>query len=153
MALKDDIALLKALPIFDGLSDEHLRLLAFGAERRRLEPGHVLFREGAAADSAFVVTAGMLRLTRHSQSGGEVLVGEAQAGAMLTEIAMIAEAQRHFTAISVQDSEVIRISRTLFHRMLEEYPEVALSTEKRLRDNFSRLAASLAAASAVLDRP
>lgn len=150
MALKDDIELLRALPIFEGLSDEHLRLLAFGAERRRLERGHVLFREGASADSAFVVTAGMLRLSRHSPSGGDVLVGEAGPGAILTEIAMIAEAQRHFMATAAVDSEVIRISRTLFHRMLEEYPDVALSTEKRLRENFSRLASSLSAASSRL---
>jgi hypothetical protein len=39
MALKDDIALFQQLSIFEELSDEHLRLLAFGAERRRLEKG------------------------------------------------------------------------------------------------------------------
>ena len=30
MGLREDIALLKGLSIFDGLSDDHLRLLAFG---------------------------------------------------------------------------------------------------------------------------
>lgn len=146
MALKDDIALLSNLPIFEGLPEDHLRLLAFGAERRQLEKGHVLFREGATADSAFVVTRGTLRLSRHPASGGDVVVGEALAGTILTEIAMIADATRHFTATAIEPSEVLRISRTLFHRMLEEYPEVAISTERRLRENFSRLAASVLAA-------
>jgi CRP-like cAMP-binding protein len=144
MALKDDIALLKQLPIFADLSEDHLRLLAFGAERRRLEPGHVLFREGASGDSAFVVTSGRLKLSRHSAPGRELSVGEAGPGTILSEIAMIAEAERHFTATSLEDCEVIRISRTLFRRMLEEYPEVAQATERRLRDNFAGLVGNIA---------
>ena len=77
MALREDIALLQGLSIFDGLQEEHLRLLAFGAERRRLERGHVLFREGASADSAFVVLKGHLRLTRTLPSGSDRVIGEA----------------------------------------------------------------------------
>lgn len=145
MALKDDITLFMQLSIFEGLSEEHLRLLAFGAERRRLEKGHVLFRQGAAADSAFVVTMGRLRLTMHSPSGGERTMGEAGPGSILTEIAMIADAERHFTATAVDESEVIRISRLLFRRMLEEYPEVAIAIDRRLRENFSTLAAAIQA--------
>lgn len=143
MALKDDIALFQQLSIFEGLSDDHLRLLAFGAERRRLEKGHVLFRQGAAADSAFVITKGRLKLSMHAATGGgERPLGEAGPGSILTEIAMITEAERHFTATAVEESEVIRISRILFRRMLEEYPEVAVATDRRLRENFSRLASA-----------
>lgn len=147
MALRDDIALLKGLSIFDGLSEDYLRLLAFGAERRRLEPGHVLFREGAAADCAFVVLSGRLKLTRDLPAGRNAPIGDAEPGAILTEIAMISDASRHFTATAATDSEVMRISRVLFHRMLEEYPEVALATEQRLRENFTRLTSALAVAS------
>lgn len=147
MGLREDIALLQGLSIFDGLSDEYLRLLAFGAERRRLEPGHVLFREGAAADCAFVVLSGLLKLTRNLPSGQDQPVGEAGPGSMLTEIAMISDAARHFTATAATESEVMRISRVLFHRMLQEYPEVAVATERRLRENFTRLTGALATAS------
>lgn len=150
MALREDIALLQGLSIFDGLLEEHLRLLAFGAERRQLERGHVLFREGASADSAFVVLKGHLRLSRNLPSGSDRVIGEAGPGSILTEIAMISEADRHFTATAAEESEVLRVSRTLFHRMMEEYPEVAVATERRLRENFSRLTGSLAAATSLL---
>ena len=145
MGLREDIALLQGLSIFDGLSDDHLRLLAFGAERRRLERGHVLFREGASADSAFVVLGGQLRLTRDLPSGHDQPVGDAGPGSILTEIAMISDAARHFTATAAVESEVMRISRVLFHRMLQEYPEVAVATERRLRENFTRLTGALVA--------
>lgn len=152
MGLREDIALLQGLSIFDGLSDDYLRLLAFGAERRRLERGHVLFREGAAADCAFVVLNGQLRLTRDLPSGQDQPIGDAGPGSILTEIAMISDATRHFTAAAETESEVMRISRVLFHRMLQEYPEVALATEKRLRENFTTLTGALAAATTRLDR-
>lgn len=152
MGLREDIALLQGLSIFDGLSDDYLRLLAFGAERRRLEPGHVLFREGAAADCAFVVLSGQLRLTRDLPAGQDQPIGDAGPGSILTEIAMISDASRHFTATAASESEVMRISRVLFHRMLQEYPEVALATERRLRENFSRLTGALAAATTRLER-
>ncbi|MDO6965017.1 cyclic nucleotide-binding domain-containing protein [Rhizobium alvei] len=142
MALKDDIVLLAKLPIFDGVSEEHLRLLAFGAERRKLEKGHVLFREGAAADSAFIVLSGHLRLSRHTTQG-EKPIDEAGPGTILSEIAMISEADRHFTATASVESEVMRITRTLFRRMLEEYPDIAAAMQRRLRENFTRLTAAL----------
>ena len=152
MGLREDIALLQGLSIFDGLSEDYLRLLAFGAERRRLERGHVLFREGASADCAFVVLSGQLTLTRDLPSGKDRDIGEAGPGSMLTEIAMISDATRHFTATAAAESEVMRISRVLFHRMLQEYPEVAMVTERRLRENFTRLTGALSAATARLDR-
>jgi CRP-like cAMP-binding protein len=106
-----------------------------------------LFREGAAADCAFVVLSGRLKLTRDLPAGRNAPIGDAEPGAILTEIAMISDASRHFTATAATDSEVMRISRVLFHRMLEEYPEVALATEQRLRENFTRLTSALAVAS------
>ena len=36
MALSDDIALLSKVPLFAGLSDDKLRLMAFGAEGRAM---------------------------------------------------------------------------------------------------------------------
>jgi CRP-like cAMP-binding protein len=64
---------------------------------------------------------------------------------------MIADAERHFTATATEESEVIRISRMLFHRMLEEYPEVAVATDRRLRENFSKLAAAAQATAGKFD--
>jgi CRP-like cAMP-binding protein len=146
MALKDDIALLKRLAIFEGLEDEHMRLLAFGAEHRILEKGHVLFRENAAADAAFVIVRGHLALTQTKAAGGERNAGVAGPGTILTEIAMITPTERRFNAVAEEESEVIRISRTLFRRMLEEYPEVAIAVEGRVRANFTRLVEAAARA-------
>ena len=54
----------------------------------------------------------------------------ARPGSILGELAMITPTTRLATAIALEPSTVIRISRGLFLKMLEGYPETAL----RLRD-------------------
>jgi CRP-like cAMP-binding protein len=53
--------------------------------------------------------------------------------------------ERKFTAIAIEDSEALKISRSLFHRLLEEYPQVGRVIESRIRDNIASLARAAAA--------
>ena len=52
---------------------------------------------------------------------------------------MISFVERKFTATAEEDGEVIRINRPLFRRMLEEYPEVAVLVEARIKDNLQTM--------------
>lgn len=142
MALKEDIALLQRVPLFEDLDEDKLRLIAFGAERRRILEGQTLFREGTVGDCAFVVAAGSFDLTRTTRNGRSPL-GRSLPGSLLGEIAMISEVERHVTAIAAEPSEVMRINRQLFHRMLEEYPDIAVMVLDRVRRNFSAFLADL----------
>lgn len=139
MALADDIALLSQVPLFAGLAEDKLRLMAFGAERRRLVEGQTLFREGTSADCGFVVAYGAFQLTSTQRDGSTREEGLADAGTLLSELAMISAVERKYTAVAVEDSEVIRINRPLFRRMLEEYPDVAVLVDARIRENLSAM--------------
>ena len=136
MALNDDIALLSTVPLFAELDADKLRLIAFGAERRRLSRGQQLYREGAPADCAYVVASGGFTLSRIASNGAAEVVASAGPGVLLSELAMISFVERRFTAVAEEDSDVLRIPRTLFHRMLEEYPDVAGLVETRIRENL-----------------
>lgn len=138
MALKDDIALLSRVPLFSELTDEQLRLLAFGAERRRVPAGQTLFREGAPGDCAFAVAAGAIELTVAKAGGNQRRLGEAGPASLLGEMAMISPTERKFTAVAKEASEVIRIPRPLFIRMLEEYPALAGMVRDRIEANMRR---------------
>lgn len=139
MALNDDIALFSKVPLFADLSEDKLRLMAFGAERRRVLEGQLLFREGTAADCGFVVASGSFRLTSLARNGSPREEGLAGAGTLLSELAMISAVERKYTATAEEDSEVIRINRPLFRRMLEEYPDVARLVEARVRANLEAM--------------
>jgi CRP-like cAMP-binding protein len=139
LSLNDDIALLSVVPLFADIDDDKLRLIAFGAERRRLNRGQQLFREGAPADCAFAIASGSFSLTRSQVDGSVEIVDTVGRGTLLSELAMISFVERKFTATAEEDSEVIRINRPLFRRMLEEYPEVAVVVEARIKDNLQTM--------------
>ncbi|MCS4244911.1 MULTISPECIES: cyclic nucleotide-binding domain-containing protein [Rhizobium/Agrobacterium group] len=145
MALMDDIRLLSQVPLFAGLSEDQLRLIAFGAERRRVSTGQLLFRENSPAECAFLVIKGLFELSNMGRGGKPVLATRSGEGTLLSELALFTLCERKFTAVAAEDSEVIRITRTLFHRLVEEYPDVADMVIARIRDNLASLASGAAA--------
>jgi CRP-like cAMP-binding protein len=145
MALSDDIRLLSGVPLFQGLDDDQLRLVAFGAERRSVAKGQELFREQSPAECAYVVARGRLDLYTLGRDGIADLARSVGPGTMLSELALVTMVERKFTAIAAEDGEVLRIPRTLFHRLLEEYPAVARILEQRIRDNLVGMAKAAAA--------
>ena len=138
MALDDDIRILSSVSLFEGFTPEQLRLLAFGAEGMRLSAGRDLFEEGGEADSAYVVARGGVVLYRE-RDGERAIVGYAGAGVMLGELALIAETTRLTSARAEVDTDLLRLSRKLFRRILEEYPEVALMLHDRISDQLQAM--------------
>lgn len=124
MSLDDDIRIIASAQIFDALHTEQLRLLAFGSERLSFNEGRTIFREDDRADCGFIIADGEIDLVR--SIGGELkTVKTVGTGHIIGEMAMLTESKRLTGAIAKTDCEVIRINRSLFHRMLTEYPETA----------------------------
>src|SRR5215467_12335939 len=107
MTIEDDIAFLERVPSFAILGREALRIIAIGAESRYVHGGEVLFAIGEAADAGYVVQQGAFALRT--------------------------ETTRHVTATAIEPSTVIRVSRSLFLKVLEGFPEGA----RRLRDHIA----------------
>jgi CRP-like cAMP-binding protein len=143
MALDDDVALLERVAVLEVLGRDALRILAIGAEVKRLKAGDTLFREGEDADSAYVVASGTMALKNVLTNGHpDVLAGP---GSLIGETALITQVRRPATAIAHADATLLRIPRHTFLRTLEGYPAAAA----KLQDLISR---RLAATVAELDR-
>ena len=128
MSIEDDIALLARVPTLQLLGSDSLRMLAIGSEQRNLQGGEALFREGDTADCGYVVQRGMLRV--NDGGGAEFVAGP---GALIGELALVVEMKRPASAVALEHSTVVRISRSLFQRVLESDPASAV----RLRDEFA----------------
>lgn len=138
MALDDDIRILSAVGLFSELTGEQLRLLAFGAETQRFAAGREIYREGAVADSAYIVVRGTVVLATAAHGMLEE-VARFGPGAILGEMALIAESSRLTFALAETDIEVLRLSRTLFRRILEEYPDVAVKLHRRISSDLETM--------------
>ena len=138
MALDDHIRTLSGVRLFAGFSQDQLRLLAFGAEAMALPAGRKLYREDDDADSAYIVVHGKIKLYRENE-GEPVDIGMAEPGSTLGEMALIADTRRLTSAEAATNAEVLRINRSMFRRILEEYPETAEALRDRIIEDLQAM--------------
>jgi CRP-like cAMP-binding protein len=137
MSIEDDVNLLASVPTLRLLGIEALRVLAIGSEVRLINHDETLFRVGDAADCGFVVREGAIRVSSDEGGYRDIVAGP---GHLIGELALVVDIKRPATAVAIADSTVIRISRSLFQRVLEGHPDAAY----RLRDYFSTRASQAA---------
>ncbi len=151
MSLDQDIDLLSRVALFEDFQAEHLRLLAFGAERRSFDPGAVIFHCGAAADCGYVVAGGTVELKADDPDDSE-LIGRYGSGSLIGELAMISNVSRNATAVAQDQVELIRITRSLFRRMLDEFPELASLLHARISNSVQNFVTRLERIQRDIDR-
>ena len=136
MALGREIEDLLAIEVFAVMEDSALKELLFGAETRLLRAGDMLFQRGETADGGYLLTKGSIAV----EVGEPGLPADhiVHPIALLGESAMIARTKRPATAFAREPSTVLKISRSLFHRVLEAHPQTALWVrqffQERLQD-------------------
>jgi CRP-like cAMP-binding protein len=135
MSIEDDVALLERVPTLHLLGSASLRMLAIGSEQRDVARGDTLFKQGDDADCGFVVQRGAFRI--QDDGGAEIAAGP---GTLLGELALVVAMRRPSTATALEYSSVVRISRSLFQRVLESDPDAA----RRLRDEFALRSSQIA---------
>jgi CRP-like cAMP-binding protein len=135
MSIEDDVALLDRVPTLRLLGTAALRMLAIGSEQRDVARGDLLFNEGDDADAGFIVQRGAFLI--EDGAGAEMV---ASPGALIGELALVVAMLRPSTATALEHSSVIRITRSLFQRVLESDPAAA----RRLRDEFASRTSQIA---------
>ena len=131
MSIDNDIASLERVPALRLLGREALRALAIGAESQIIQEGETLFYAGDPADGGYVIQEGAFGLKPNIPSNAEEMT--AKAGMLLGELALLAETAHFATAVARAPSTVLRISRHLFLKLLESYPDGA----RKLRDQMA----------------
>nr|WP_255519579.1 cyclic nucleotide-binding domain-containing protein [Bartonella apihabitans] len=105
------------------MTPEQLRLLIFGAERQEFASGEMIFKEGELAESAYVVLSGTVNLYRQNNNSGQP-IDIINRNALINELALVTEISRPFTAIAQSNSKVLEIKRTVFLRLIKEFPDI-----------------------------
>lgn len=131
MSLDEDLGRLTRNPVFAAIEPEALRLMVFSAERRALRAGDILFRRDEISNDGFVVLTGSIAVD--PSGNGTAAARIVHPPGLIGEVALLTQTRRPATAIAREPSTVLRISRQLFHRVLNEFPQSA----ERLRQLLS----------------
>lgn len=117
------MALLGGVPLFRLLDRDALRLIAFSAKRRGLKAGELLFRRGAPTTGGAIVAKGAVALSPMGSEGASYL---ARPGTLIGELALLIETRHPANAHAAEPSEALLVPRSLFRRVITEYPSSAV---------------------------
>jgi CRP-like cAMP-binding protein len=142
MLLKDEVGMLRQVPLFAGVQPAKLKLLAFTSDRVTYAPGQVVMKQGDVGDAAYVVLSGQAEVLVDS-ANGQIKVADLQPNSIVGEIAILCNATRSATVRAVTSVETLRIRKDHFLRMLAEYPEMTVEIMRVLAERLSHTTAEL----------
>jgi CRP-like cAMP-binding protein len=151
MQLKDEVELLRRVPLFAGVAPSKLKLLAFTSDRVSYRPGDVLFKQGDPGDAAYVVLSGTADILVDA-GADQIRVATIESNSIIGEIAILCDVARTATVKASAPLETLRIKKDQFIRLLAEFPEVAVEIMRVLADRLSRTTAELTEARRELRR-
>ena len=141
---EDTIELLHRVPLFSALAVEDLAQVAEVALPRRFGSGEVVFREGDASDTCYIIRQGHARAVREHPDGRSITLAQFGPGDMFGELAMFDDERRSATVETLEQTEALAILGPDMRRLLREHAEIAVkllgALGRRLRQTNERLA-------------
>ncbi|GAC1439283.1 MAG: Crp/Fnr family transcriptional regulator [Solirubrobacteraceae bacterium] len=140
---QETLDLLSRVPVFETLSVEDLSKIAEVAVPRTFEPGQVVFREGDASDTCYLVREGHARAVRAHTDGRTITLATFGPGDIFGELAMFESERRSATVEAIEAVGVIAILGGDMRRLLSEHHDMTLklviALGRRLRETNERL--------------
>src|SRR5262245_57892232 len=128
--------------LFSGLREKDLKDLATHCKERTIAPGSILLTQGEQVLGLFIITNGTVRITRkNSPDGVEEVLGQAGAGDVIGEMALLDDLPRSATVTAIDEVTVLKLPLWEFRRFLrhslQNDPDVGLdllaALSRRLR--------------------
>jgi len=144
MILKDEVRILRQVPLFAGLDQAKLKLLAFTSDRVSFAAEEVLFNQGDVGDAAYLVLSGTADVLVETPTG-QIKVAEIKQNSIVGEISILCEAARNATVKAQTQIEALRIHKEQFLKLLTDFPEVTIEIMRVLADRLAQTTADLTA--------
>jgi len=137
MSIKEEVDILRNIPLFAKLEPAKLKLLAFTSERLSFSPGQPLFNQGDAGDAAYVIIDGEAEVLIDTP-GGKTRVAVLSRNAIVGEIAILCDVPRTATVVARSPLTVLRIAKDTFFRLVTEFPQMAVEIMRELALRLER---------------
>ena len=140
----DTAELLAKVPVFEELGAEDLAQVAALAVPRTFDAGQVIFREGDASNTCYIVRSGHARAVREHTDGRILTLATFGPGDIFGELAMFDDERRSATVETIDAVQAVAILGPDMRRLLRQHSDLALkllvAVARRLREANDRLA-------------
>jgi len=141
---QEAVSLLSGVPVFETLDPRELARIAQLAVPRHFDAGQVVFREGDASDTCYIVRAGHARAIREHPDGRSITLATFGPGDFFGELAMFDDERRSATIEAVDALDAVAILGPDMRRLLRDNNEITVklvtALGRRLRAANERLA-------------
>ena len=142
MSINQEVEILRNIPLFAKIEPSKLKLLAFTSERLTYQPDQVLCRQGDMGDAAYIIIEGEAAV-RIATGSGDIEVARLGAGDVVGEIAILCDVPRTATVSAVDRVTTLKITKELFFRLINEFPQIAIEIMRELAARLERTNAQL----------
>ena len=130
MALRSD--LLRHLTLFSELETAERELIVGASRRLRFPKNNIVFHEGEPGDFLLILIKGRVRVMLFGETGQEAIINILEPPALLGEVALLDEAPRSATVVTVEAAEFLQITRAPFLALIKKHPGIAIKIMKGL---------------------
>ncbi len=119
--------MLDKVPLFSGLNEQELLQISQYANTRTYPKNTVIITEGDPAEMLYIIIKGKVKISLNDEAGKEVVINCQGQGEYFGELALIDEAQRSASVMTMEASTFLVIGKQSFHDILAKHPNIALS--------------------------
>jgi CRP/FNR family transcriptional regulator, cyclic AMP receptor protein len=131
MSLKEEVEVLRNIPLFAKLEPAKIKLLAFTSERLTFQDGQPLFQQGDPGDAAYIIIDGEADVMLESPTG-RIKLATLGRNAIIGEIAILCDVPRTATVVSKGATVTLKINKETFFRLITEFPQMSVDIMREL---------------------
>ena len=117
---------LKNVPLFALLDDEERAVLAAQVELKHFAARERIYKKGDTGGQAYVMISGKVRVTTVDEDQQDVIVDEPARGEFFGFASMLEQTAHHTTAIALEDTSCIEVSRDDIAILLQRKPNAGM---------------------------
>ncbi len=143
--LKEDVEVLREVPIFASVDPSKLKLLAFASQRLKFDVGQILCKEGEVGDKAFVIVKGSADVFVRA-GNEEIKVATVTRNDFVGDMAILCDRPRSATVKAVCPCETLVIGKSQLMGLLKSFPDMGIAMMRVLAGRLERTNRALAQA-------
>ena len=130
----DEFTRLKRIRLFSGLSSQDLEAVAARGKQRALAANTVFINRGAESTSLYLILSGKVKVFLSDARGNEQVLSMRGPGEHLGELALLTDSIRTASAVTLEDTNLLVLSRRDFVDCLAACPQISLNLDNSLEE-------------------
>jgi uncharacterized membrane protein len=138
-----DAALFRSIPMFEGLAEEDLQLLAASVTPKPYAAGQMIFNQGDRGGEMYIVAEGHVNIHLPGEGSRRVSLKDISRGEYFGELALFDDKPRSASALATTNAVLLELSRETLSKYLERRPRAAMAILRTMAERLRETNAML----------